>query len=658
MTDQPIPAAASVSGLSVSTQQSGSGLGRTLVTNAPVQNAPSALQDPAQPLRVQGTVISSNPQTQELRIATADGQVTVQSPANLPTDTQVILDLSLQKGVELATITVLRQQAQVSEDINQLAEPPASNPPPPLQAGDTMQAILLPLPEQEAAAPPAAIVAPPTLPQIAEMVQYLPPSALPQLPGPLPLPPQALIQLATAANILAALQQLPPAQQAQLAAFVARPDVAETLKRILPPEVAAPLDAPAAGEPEQNVAAPQAAAFQAPPEEEPLDENILQIVQAQTGARMTQEASSGTAAPALQNAAPLALLKGFLPLLETLQSQSAGAQYSGPGQSLFPAPAMPQTTPLADLMPKSMYEVKIIALTPPDARPLAPSPGALQGVVESLSPKGFPVVHAGSGLFVLKTLAQAPLGTGVTFEAKALTPEQAIATAATTADWFDPLTGTSWPALQETLQTITQSAPLLLPVLNNTLPTLSENLVPTALFFLAAVNTGNIENWLGPPLLDALKLSGKSALAQRLGADFARIGDQAKDSIPGDWRATALPLRHDADIGLLQLFVRQQRDNHHEEKQEEASSARPVTRFILNLRLSRLGDMQLDGLLHQKRFDLILRSAGTISAEMRQELRQHFQAGLRETDMSGDISFQAKSESWVNVALPLRGTSA
>ncbi|TAL33980.1 MAG: hypothetical protein EPN97_08750 [Alphaproteobacteria bacterium] len=622
---------------------------RLLIHDVPVRQAPPALQNPPQPVHIEGRVVSSNPQSQELRIATTSGEVTVQSSVSLPPGTEVRVDIYMQKGVALATVTLLRQQAQMSQNLEQLV-PPQTTTTPPLKPGDVVQAIYLPEPHETTALPPPTTPPPLTLEQVAEIINNFPTSSLQKLPVPLP---EGAVQAATMPDVLATLKNLPAAQQAQIAAYLARPDVLEALKKILPPEIAKNLQPPDA-----LLAAPPNTAF----EEEPLDDNILQIVKVQTGTRMAGT-PTGLAAPLetpeSASAPPpvLAALKGLLPLIEALQPQES--PLSMLAQQLMPARIAPGGLPLAEQLPQSMYEVKVLSITPPDVSAPPVKPGETQGIAESVSPRGFPVIRVENDLFVLKTLAPVPRGSIVTFQALALTPDQVIktatATAATGADWFHPLLSRDWPALQETLNAIATTAPTLLQNLRDTLPAATPRLAPTALFFLAALRAGDVQSWLGEPVLQALRQTGRLSLVDRLTGDFSKISATTRETVAGDWRALSMPLLHDDQISQIQFFVRRQHDD---EQKKDGGEPRPVTRFILNLRLSRMGDMQLDGLLRQKRFDLILRSADQLPFSMRRDLMHAFARGLAQADMAGGVSFQAKAQGWVSIGVPNQGTVA
>jgi len=63
--------------------------------------------------------------------------------------------------------------------------------------------------------------------------------------------------------------------------------------------------------------------------------------------------------------------------------------------------------------------------------------------------------------------------------------------------------------------------------------------------------------------------------------------------------------------------------------------------FLLDVELSRLGPLQLDGLIRGKRLDLMLRSQRPLDAPMRQELNEIFQNAQQATGYAGQLFFQA-----------------
>jgi hypothetical protein len=351
------------------------------------------------------------------------------------------------------------------------------------------------------------------------------------------------------------------------------------------------------------------------------------------------------------------------------------------GENLFllnaeELPAFPEMTDkeifqAAAPLPKNMYQLTILKIFPPDTPPekintelqkFAGFPRPIQQAeVESLTESGFPILKTADSHFVLKAPASVPVGSVVLFEARPMTAEQIIAGVQQQetdniplaqnrpAPAFDPLLSTEWPAMQEALQTLQQIDPPVAQVLRHSLPTPTVNLPPAALFFLAALRSGVLDNWLGGNALQVLQTAGKKDLIARLGGDFDKISSQSRETLADGWRSISIPLLHDDQLSQMQFYVRHQQDQDHGGKDGEQ---KPATRFVLNLHLSRMGDMQLDGFIHKKNFDVILRTEENLPFSARQELMKSFTKGLEQVRMQGGISFQTRQQSWVTLELP------
>ncbi len=633
------------------TQRSG-GLAEALLNGAPVKDAPPEYRNPVDALRVEGRVVSSNPQTGDVRIATPAGDITIQSKTPLPPDTAVSVELFMRSKQELANVALLRAPVprQTADDVAPPPARPLAPPPhPPLKPGDAVTAIRVP---DETPPQPQETVPAGELARAATIIENLGAADVMSLPKPLPLNGAALAKLAAAPDISAALKELPVEQQKAILDYLTRPDVAAKLQNLLPPLVLARTS---------PVAAPLPTAPAAP---EAIDANTLDIVKAQAEAKMslTPAADVPKVAPS-----PLGALRGLLPLVESMQSLGT------PG--LAPRMAAPPQggNPFASQMPENMYQLKIISITPPatapvpNARPsLTPdilppqNMSQLAGEVESITPNGFPVVRVGGDLYILKNTGPLPVGTKLTFSATEMSPREVMENL-TPSTWgsfkgdaakFQPLLDAQWPALQDALQNLgaTDAAA----ALRNTIPDASPRLVPTAMFFLAALRLGDIESWIGAPALKALKDGGKQALVDRLTGDFARIAAQSKENISGDWRAISLPFLNDEQLSQIQLFLRRQQHEHDGQKQGGDDKG-ATTRFVLNVNLSRMGAMQLDGLMQKQRLDIILRSQEALPFNVRQDLMHGYAKGLAQTGLEGGISFQTKAQNWVTIDMPSQG---
>jgi hypothetical protein len=448
-----------------------------------------------------------------------------------------------------------------------------------------------------------------------------------------------LWQVLNTRDVLSALQKLPPQMQQQITTFLQQSEVISALEKIIPPEALATYY-------------PAAPLVQA---ETPVTDTTSLATRPQptTAATEIQQAT-----PQNPLAAQTAVLKGIMPLLEAMLPGVAGAMAMGA------APPAAKTAMAAPL-PQNMVKVEIISVFNPSPRgdaPQGPIPsmtrdlpaGAQLATVESLTPKGFPILALPDGHIVLQQPVDVPIGTQltVTLTPMGLSDMLALSPLLTTAGGaalpFDPLQSRTWPALQETLQVLIGQSGNAAQLLKNTLPTpAAARMTPTALFFLAALRIGSIESWLGENILHALSKAGRKDLIDRLGGDFKSLSRQAQTTLAGDWRVISLPMLHDEQISQIQFYIRQQDDEDKDGKEDGAG--KKMTRFILNLTLSRLGDMQLDGLIRQKRLDLILRSGDALPFDIRQQIMQRFAAGIEQVNMQGKVSFQTRAEKWAYI---------
>jgi hypothetical protein len=607
------------------------GTQRLLDEAAPVRQAPADMAKDRMPLRLEGRVVSQNRETGETRIATARGEIVVNSDKPMPKDATVSVEITRGKdGGLTAQITLLREKVAASETPDMPPPQPAKLPPaPPLKPGDVVTALVMR--DEAAGAPQATQEADIPLQRAAQVLERLTPEMLRQLPKPLPVPNEVIQQLAAAPDKLAALQKLPPEQQQAILNYLAKPDVAAKLQQMIPtPPVPLPT----------GTATP-------PPATADTDMPPLPV-----------PAGKGTG-----NAPPptgVGALKGLLPLIESLQTANPGAGGIMPRMAGGQKTDMPQG--LQGLIP-SMSQLRIVSITPQGATPPVPQQGQVLGEVEFATTNGQLSIRAGGQSFLLRLPASLPMGTQVVFEPTPMTPRQVMtsfqldALRQTAPAGFTPLWSTTWPALQETIDTLGAISAQTAQAIQNSIPSPTPRLVPTALFFLAALRSGAVESWLGEGTLQSLRQAGKASLADRLSGDFGRISAQSKEPVSGEWRAISMPMIHDGEIGQMQFYIRRQQQDDSGEENDDLRVA-PPTRFILNLHLSRMGDMQLDGLLRKKTFDLILRSADALPESMRRELMGSFVKGLKQAEMEGGIRFQTRAQKWVTIDAPMQGTTA
>ncbi len=209
-----------------------------------------------------------------------------------------------------------------------------------------------------------------------------------------------------------------------------------------------------------------------------------------------------------------------------------------------------------------------------------------------------------------------------------------------------------WQVMQEITQTLAQVNPLVAKAFNNIMPnpTSPAQLGGAALFFLAAMRSGDVQSWLGEKAVDILKNAGKSELLTRLGGEFSALSRMSGEGAAQEWRTITLPLAWQNEIHKMVINYRKEEQN----GSENENISGEKTRFIMDLNLSNIGKVQLDGLFIGDpngigRIDLILRTEQAFGEAMKMEMRQKYKAALGETNFTGEITFQNQLNQWVNV---------
>lgn len=217
---------------------------------------------------------------------------------------------------------------------------------------------------------------------------------------------------------------------------------------------------------------------------------------------------------------------------------------------------------------------------------------------------------------------------------------------------FELMSGFHWPALDEMLDIQAQSLQAATTqTLANILPNPAQAAkIPAAiLLFIAAVRSGDLNNWLGEKNIEALRRTGRSEFISRMNREFSGLNRLASEPVTSEWRGMVIPMMGQGEVDKIHLYYR-----HHDADQDsndEQSSKGRGTRFIMDLNLSAMGDVQLDGYARGKTLDLAIRTRQSLSTAMRHDMTQRYIATLERSGMQGALVFQSQPEKWVKVAL-------
>ena len=360
-----------------------------------------------------------------------------------------------------------------------------------------------------------------------------------------------------------------------------------------------------------------------------------------------RSAPAGAAKPAA--AAPTANLPTASATAHT--ARSGGGAPSGAGDRSLAGGAQPQATA------GSTLTVKITGLQMPQAgAPQAQLPTlsntglsigqTLTGVVTGATAGGQTIVRTPAGPIALGTPAALPPGAQIRLEV--ISPpslgDTSVADAVARRLGQMILETRSWPSLEDGAQALHEASPAAAQQLLNVLPRADTALTANMLFFIAALRGGDLRGWLGDAPVRALERNRPNVL-QRLSEDFGNLGRLADDGGSSDWRSTPVPFVNGQQIEQIRMFVRR---NEEETDEENAPRGRGV-RFVVDLDLSRLGRLQMDGFVEEKikHFNLVVRTDKKLPSGFENGIRTIFTTVNEATGIKGGLSFQAAPPNFV-----------
>ncbi len=628
-----------------------------------IVSLPDGLKNMARAMRLEGEVVHQNADG-STRIKTPEGDVDIMIRGRQPQPgAKIEIDIppgSPPRNATMRTPTQGAAQPQPSPQPQTPQTPPAqgqapvqpappqTQPAPNQPPADTVD--VTPRPAQTQTAPPPATgqpqtPAPPTQttpPPVAGqpaagqpvLGQTTAPMPLPQLP-PLapgqivtltPLPPESTKDGPPAPNTAA---QPGAATNARTANAKATGTIISTLinavRTVLPPSIPLPgLQAPVTQIAPVQTALPPVMVM-------PLQAKVMSLV-LPSGQAVTMPVSDG---------APVTTIPG--------QSASSMTLPATPGQTAVSAQgavSIPSIT------------VTVTQITS-QGLPVLPIPvdtsGAVQGFVLQTPPASAP-----TGTQI--TLRPIPLSNTNFFPAQTAFPAQNAASPspsimpqpqtapAMPPAWRIPLPlmqpASLWPVMDELFQSFYQATPQAAQILGRVIPSPANpgSFGPSVLLFAAALKSGELQGWMGEKKLEMLHKLGKADIVSRLASETAPLSANT-DAAPTEWKSLPIPMLWQNEISKVLFHVRR------EPAEDERDQGEDGTRFVLDLSLTRMGDVQLDGIVRGQRLDLIVRTQMPVSESMQEAMKKAYADALDGSNIYGELGFQGDLKQWVRVLI-------
>lgn len=196
--------------------------------------------------------------------------------------------------------------------------------------------------------------------------------------------------------------------------------------------------------------------------------------------------------------------------------------------------------------------------------------------------------------------------------------------------------GQEWPALRDVMETLDAEAPeAVRQAAMNAVPRVGPTLTAGLLLFIAAARSGSLRQWLGDDAVETLERGGHGALAARLADDMANLPRLAETQ-PNGWQTLLLPIFDGDKLRQIRMSMRRAR--------KDSSGRNDGARFIIEAELSKLGALQLDGLVRLPHFDLAVRTQDNLPPEIRANIMEIFNDAMQAAKLAGSVSFQVARE--------------
>jgi len=254
----------------------------------------------------------------------------------------------------------------------------------------------------------------------------------------------------------------------------------------------------------------------------------------------------------------------------------------------------------------------------------------ITGVVVPDAANGQALLRTSMGILVLAPPIVAAPGREITFEilpaANAPPPDRARLMA----ELAD-----GWSSLRDVLAALRAASPAAADALAaRVLAQPGPGLAGDLLAYVLGLKAQSARHWIGESASSALDRAGRGDLLGRLADEFATMSRLGAESQGSDWRTFLVPLYWGGEIRPIRMFLRQPKGG-------RAEGRDPGVRFVVEADLTALGQLQIDGLSHHQRLDMIIRTHAPLAAEMRTDIEGLFNARCAASGLAGSLGFQS-----------------
>lgn len=343
--------------------------------------------------------------------------------------------------------------------------------------------------------------------------------------------------------------------------------------------------------------------------------------------------------PVLKESAPL---DAPLPPQQVNPAQTTTQVQNAPAASQSFAPALPSSDFSSASAPPDAPENTVLPQIAPDGKS-ASVPSEIKGVFVQPKASEPPMIVSGAGVIALNEKISVPHLSTLTLKIVSLTPPEIPVPD------FSPAqeNASPWNVLNEAISALEQIDAPAVDALKTVLVQTGNKMPALILNYLNAVNAGaDVRAWLGDANVRALESLGKrgQAVLKQLEKEFSSGAKKMTDG-KSVWKGYDIPFMTGTAVEPVSLYL-QQSSEALEERAKNKPAPVTAVRFVLDLNLTKLGRVQLEGLSQRAKrsFNLNIRHAYPFDASFEDRVRALFTKTLDALNYTGVVALKRTDE--------------
>ena len=269
------------------------------------------------------------------------------------------------------------------------------------------------------------------------------------------------------------------------------------------------------------------------------------------------------------------------------------------------------------------------------------NPNTQIGKIVAQTPSGQSILSIKDKFLILNGALKNPIGTNLILEFPNNLTQQSTAPRLSTYIPFSLSAYPNWSNLEELLTKLndTEKTVSQKDFIENIVGKSGKNLTASLAHFLSAVRTGNATKWMGN-LFNNENFSGVDRILEGLQDDFIFM-QRASETSDNGWRGFFLPLLDDNQLSIIQFFIRHE---HHRKQFSKSNKNDDSVQFLVELNLTNIGAMQIDGRLKDKELILVIRTRQDLKPRLQQGIERVFFKTLSASELVGKLTFKTHSK--------------